>query len=393
MSCLPSYSAEITECKSFPPSWSPKAAFKMLNLYSENVQLVVSGQAKAECSGVGKNLTEKCAPFQQGPCEGTAVFQFLGEKIVSPAEKITTSQISIEDADSSFMVGHGKIFQLTNKKDLAKINFSFMTTSPFSNTQGNPLGLQVKKINSIILKNHSTKSESNVTSIATISKNGIIEIPTDESVRKIIGEKPSLYSLKANGECFLVKTSQVEWQLPVFDSPDNPQRSLGIIQIQASHGENAKISTISNKMNNPLEPDFEQGDWGYDFKFGLTVLEQKNDWLKVSLCPHLPPSWVRSSGIYNTFEVKDGVLKINGRIQALPDKGSHAPQFIHGNIVIQGIDGDVVQFRPESASDMPCGDENSNASKSTSKLYKAHLREFYGSDHRLKVGPAYPKGC
>jgi hypothetical protein len=363
----------------------------MLNIYDEDILSTISGSKRPDCSGTHKSLEGLCKPFKQSICRGTAIFEFSGEGLKIADQKFAKPQLQIEDAGES-----SNVFMLSDRNQQSKLNFSFTASSPFPLTAGNTLAMQVRKIDSVVLQNLATKDQLNVTRFAQIHDNGIIEIPLNKSLQKVLGGSPSFYSLEATGECFLTKPIEKEWRLPIFTAPNLQSRQLGSILIQGPTENVTKVSITSDGKTAPLQADFEINDWGYDFKFGLSILEQKGEWLQVSLCPALPPGWVMVSGQNRVFDVAgvaESVLSINGEIHTTPDNPNQPSIVVRNNIVIQGIDGDLVRFRFETSSDMPCENESKAIPQSPVKLYKAALREFYDSNYRLKVRPAYPKGC
>jgi len=198
-------------------------------------------------------------------------------------------------------------------------------------------------------------------------------------------------TLEVSNDPACKKEKLMSWELRLFTRPDIKSVTEEKIIVTAfpRKGLEAFYKTKDGKMND-LKLDQFDIDWVYGPYFDLTVSELDGDWIQLPKNPFSQPVWINPKIDWKVSDVKTMLKPISAEnIYAFPSLG---------HIFITKIEKDIVYFRQEVPSDMPCNEDLDYNDKPHPKIIlppiqSKPIKYFYDSDGHLKLTTAYMRGC
>lgn len=136
------------------------------------------------------------------------------------------------------------------------------------------------------------------------------------------------------------------------------------------------------------------GDWGYGVT--LSLADQAEGWVRLRLPGADEPLWVPVDdqgpgfGVVDIFGLAERLWRL-GPVAGTRADGTSVTVPAGVYFVLDVADG-TIRLRPEAPWDMPCGDEPS-PDPGPMPEYALPLEALTGTDGRLAMELAYPKGC
>lgn len=181
-------------------------------------------------------------------------------------------------------------------------------------------------------------------------------------------------------ECRKTNLSEKTWLIEVFSSPDKKSEKVGEILITVKPGDSF-VSSFKNLKGVIIqfEPDLYDQDWGYGPFFHQTILERKNNWIKIPIKASGSPVWINPG---DGIQYLDIITINEGTVYTMDSE----------SIVITNIGDKSISYRIENESDMWCDiGSPPKPPESTSKTIK--INELYDIHKHLKLDVKYKRGC
>lgn len=176
------------------------------------------------------------------------------------------------------------------------------------------------------------------------------------------------------------RTVKKIWKIQAYRSPINTSEKIGEILIAVEPGSPFVASFRDNKGEiRNFEPDLYNEDWGYGPFFHQTVLERKEDWIKIPVRSLDMPLWINPK---DNIKHLDIITVTEGVVYMLGGE----------SIVIIKKEGNTVFFRIEQPSDMWC-DVGTPPELNAGEVKKIKIEQLYDSDKHLTVDIKYKRGC
>ena len=170
------------------------------------------------------------------------------------------------------------------------------------------------------------------------------------------------------------------WIIQAYKSPRNTSEKVGEILITVKPGSSFIASFKDNKRKiRDFEPDLYDQDWGYGPFFHQTVLERKEDWIKIPIKSLDTPVWINPR---DNIKYLDIITITEGVVYILDAE----------SIVITKKEGDTVFFRIEQQSDMWCN-TGTPPKLNASEVKKINIEQLYDSHKHLILDIKYRRGC
>ena len=201
-----------------------------------------------------------------------------------------------------------------------------------------------------------------------------------ENENRIYSLCPKSMGRDSYEKCRRDNLAEKRWIVPAYNSPENTSEMAGEIIIAVEPG-SPFIASFKDTGGTIMdfEPDLYVEDWGYGPYFHQTILEKKEDWIKIPLGSLETPVWINPEASIKHLDI---INIAEGHVYMLGAE----------SIFITKIEGDVISFRLEHPSDMWC-DEGEPPELEASETKKININELYDTNKHLKLDIKYKRGC
>jgi hypothetical protein len=191
-----------------------------------------------------------------------------------------------------------------------------------------------------------------------------------------------------------VPDASVEWQrcraeklaarrlsVRLRSGPSEQATAVGSLLIVATPGRGLRSFFVPAGTRTAIQfrPDQYDSDWGYGPAFHETFLERRDTWFRLPEAPFPAGTWINATQLGDAPDV----LLINDQ---------HILSSPFGDLVVLGIDGNVLRVRLEQEPDMWCRDGEPPPLKPWRER-RIPLRDLYTATGHLKLHVKYTRGC
>lgn len=190
-------------------------------------------------------------------------------------------------------------------------------------------------------------------------------------------EKPE--DVPARSRCIRDLMSPAVDYYDIYDAPDGAVAG-GLMLVYGQNGIEGRLVTFGPPHDNihVYTPTVYDSDWGYGPWYHATLLDARENWMRVAL-PVIGAGWI---------EKKDGVRPL-----PMMESGHHVFAWQGRGVVVENVDtaAGTVLLRDETAADSVCGDGAPEGPPV--QATQIPFAAFYDRHCELSIIPKYLRGC
>lgn len=183
---------------------------------------------------------------------------------------------------------------------------------------------------------------------------------------------------------------------PAWPAPGAPEPAGHLVAALRARGRYPHATLLYRPTDGPevtLREDL--GDWGYGVT--LALADTVAGWIRPIFVEVDVDLWIPAEGAspgFGAMEIYglEGRLWRLGPVAATRQSDGVRAELSRGVYFFLEVSGGAASLRPETASDMPCGEEGADRREQV-PVYTVPLDRLVGVDGLPVVEPAYPKGC
>ena len=173
--------------------------------------------------------------------------------------------------------------------------------------------------------------------------------------------------------------SEKKWTIDTYKQSNLNSKKVGKIVILVKPGKSLEtVFKGASGETTVFIPDLYDQDWGYGPYLHQTILEQKEDWVKIPLPGTVRFAWINPRKDIRTFDIK-------------PITKERVYKYRNGSIVIVDASRNAVKYRLENKSDMWC-DIGQAPKVPAGKIKTLSTEKLFENGH-LTIDLKYKRGC
>ena len=167
----------------------------------------------------------------------------------------------------------------------------------------------------------------------------------------------------------------------LWAGPTDAAASAGSLVVIATPGKGLRALFVSAKGGAATEfrPDLFDGDWGYGPYFHETFLERRGTWFRLPAEPFPNGTWLNAADFGGEPE-----LQLLGTEEIVSSPA--------GDVVVLGIEGNVLRARPEQDADQWCQPGDPPPLRAWQEV-RIPIGDLYTPTGHLRLHKKYTRGC